>query len=117
VEDVPVAYLFLAGAIVAEVIATSFLRLVTGDRQVPWAYAVVVVGYVASFVLLAQALNRGMPVGVAYAIWSAVGIVLIALIGRIAFAERLSAVQLIGIALIVVGVGLVEIGGSAEARA
>ena len=111
------AYLFLAGAIVAEVIATSFLRLVTADRQAPWAYPVVVVGYIASFVLLAHALNRGMPVGVAYAVWSAVGIVLIALIGRIAFAERLSLVQVLGIALIVVGVGLVEIGGLAAGRA
>jgi small multidrug resistance pump len=104
-------YLFLALAIVAEVIATTFLKLTSGERQIWWAYPVVVVGYVLSFFLLAQTLSRGVPLGIAYAIWAGVGVVLVAIISWLAFRETLSWMQLVGMALVIGGVTLLELGG------
>ena len=72
-------WLILALAIVAEVIATSFLRASDGfTRPVP--SAVVVAGYIIAIYLLSISL-RQIPVGIAYAVWSGVGVLLIALIG------------------------------------
>ncbi len=69
-------------------------------------------GYVASFAALSQSLSRGIPLGVAYAIWSAVGVALIVLISWIFFSEPLSWVQVIGMLLVIAGVGLLELGGN-----
>jgi small multidrug resistance pump len=104
-------YLFLALAIVTEVIATTFLKFTSGENARWWAYLVVAVGYIASFVALAQALARGVPLGIGYAIWAAVGVALIALISWVFFRESLTWVQVIGIALVIAGVGLLELGG------
>ncbi|MDC0675057.1 DMT family transporter [Nannocystis radixulma] len=104
-------YLFLAGAIVCEVIATAFLRYTSGERAVWWAYPIVVGGYVLAFVALSLALGRGLPLGLAYAIWAGVGVVLVAIVSRVAFAERLTPAQLLGVALVVGGVVLLELGG------
>lgn len=106
------AHLFLVVAIVCEVIATTFLRFTSGERAAWWAYPIVVSGYVLAFVALAQALGRGLPLGLAYAIWAGVGVVLVALVSRIAFAETLTATQLLGVALVVGGVVLLELGGA-----
>lgn len=95
-------YLLLIVAIVAEVIATSALKLSEGFTR-PWPSLVVVLGYGAAFYFLARTLES-IPVGVAYAIWSGVGVVLIALIGWVAFGQRLDAAALTGMALIVAGV-------------
>jgi len=73
----------------------------------------VVVGYVVSFVLLAQCL-RSMAVGTAYAIWSAVGTALIVAIGTIFFGESLGPLKLIGIVLVIVGVVLLNVGDTAH---
>lgn len=105
------AYLFLAGAIVAEVIATSFLKLTSGERAVWWAYPVVIVGYVLAFAALAQALGQGIQLGIAYAIWAGVGVVLVALVSWLVFGESLSLLQVAGIVLVVGGVALLELGG------
>lgn len=104
-------YIFLAVAIVTEVIATTFLKFTSGDNPRWWAYVIVVVGYLASFAALSQSLTRGVPLGVAYAIWSAVGVVLIVLISWLFFHESLTWVQLVGIMLVIGGVGLLELGG------
>jgi small multidrug resistance pump len=104
-------YLFLAGAIVCEVIATTFLRYASGERAVWWAYPIVVGGYVLAFAALSLALARGLPLGLAYAIWAGVGVVLVAIVSRVAFAERLTPAQLLGVALVVGGVVLLELGG------
>jgi small multidrug resistance pump len=104
-------YLFLALAIVTEVIATTFLKFTSGENARWWAYLVVAVGYIASFVALAQALARGVPLGIGYAIWAAVGVALIALISWVFFRESLTWVQVIGIVLVIAGVGLLELGG------
>ena len=99
-------YLYLAIAIVAEVIGTSALKATEGfSRLAP--SAVVVVSYGVSFYFLALALKT-IPVGVAYAIWSGVGIGLITLIGWIVFKQALDAAALAGIALIVAGVVVIQ---------
>ncbi|WP_294765918.1 multidrug efflux SMR transporter [uncultured Rhodoferax sp.] len=99
--------LWLAAAILCEVIATSALKASDGLQH--WRPAVlVVVGYVCAFYALAQAL-RTIPVGVAYAIWSGVGIVMVSLIGFWLFKQRLSVGELSGIALIGAGVLVLQL--------
>ncbi len=107
-------YLFLALAIVGEVIATTFLKLTSGEKSVWWAYPIVVVGYLFAFVMLSQTLSRGVPLGIAYAIWAGVGVLLVALISWLAFGELLTWQQLLGMALVVGGVVLLELGGRHE---
>lgn len=107
-------YLFLALAIVGEVIATTFLKFTSGERAVWWAYPIVVVGYIFAFTMLSQTLSRGIPLGIAYAIWAGVGVVLVALISWLVFGETLTWQQLTGMALVVGGVVLLELGGKHE---
>lgn len=104
-------YLFLALAIIGEVIATTFLKLTSGDRTAWWAYPIVAGGYVFAFTMLAQTLSRGVPLGIAYAIWAGIGVVAVAIISWVAFHETLSWQQLVGMGLVVVGVVLLEAGG------
>jgi len=95
-------WLYLAIAIVAELIATSSLKASDGfTRLLP--SAITIVGYLVSFYFLSQTL-REIPVGIAYAIWSGVGIVLISIIGLVFFKQHLDLPALIGIGLIVAGV-------------
>ena len=96
-------------AIVLEVSATLSLRAVsTGGSW--WWLCVVAVGYGGSFWLLGVVLTRGMPVGVAYGIWSAIGVVLTALAAAALFAEALSPLSLTGLGVIIAGVLLAELG-------
>lgn len=104
-------YLFLAGAIVAEVIATTALKFATGDGSKVVPYTIVVLGYVGAFVLLSLSLTNGVPLGVAYAIWAGIGVVLVVIISWLLFGESLSLLQIAGIVLVVGGVGLLELGG------
>jgi multidrug transporter EmrE-like cation transporter len=89
-------------AIVAEVIATSALKASEGLTR-PLPILVLAVGYGLAFWLLSLTL-RSIPVGVAYAIWSGVGTVLIAVAGWLVFGQRLDAWAVTGMALIVTGV-------------
>jgi small multidrug resistance pump len=99
--------LFLTIAIVGEVIATSFLRASQGFTQlVPTA--VVVVGYGITFYFFSLALQT-IPVGVAYAIWSGVGIVLVSIIAFIVYKQMLDAPALIGMGLILAGVLVINL--------
>lgn len=101
------AWLYLAIAIVSEVIATSALKASDGfSRLAP--SLVVVAGYAIAFWCLSLTL-RTIPVGVAYAIWSGVGIALIALIGWVLFGQSLDAAALVGLALIVAGVVVLQL--------
>ncbi|NHC12317.1 DMT family transporter [Motilibacter deserti] len=102
------AYAFLALAILSEVAGTVSLRMATRGSG-SW-YAAVAVGYAVAFVMLALALDRGMGIGVAYGIWSASGVALTALLGRVLFAEAVSRTMACGIVLIIAGVLLVELG-------
>lgn len=106
-------WLFLLGAIVAEVIATSALKQVEGlSRPLPLAFTVV--GYAIAFSLMSLSLKT-IPIGVAYAVWSGVGIVAISTIGLVAFDQRLDAPALAGIALIVSGVAVIQLFSKSQA--
>ena len=105
------AWLFLSIAIVSEVGATLGLRAAEGFSRLGWS-VLVVAGYVVAFWSLAQSLQRGMSLGVAYGIWSGVGVATIALLGKVVFDESLSPVTILGLALIIVGVAVVELGGT-----
>jgi small multidrug resistance pump len=101
------AYLSLAIAIVAEVVATTALRASTGFTVlVPSAIAIV--GYVVAFYFLSLTLKT-MPVGIAYALWSGVGIVLISFAGWLIYKQVLDAPALIGMALIGAGVIVINL--------
>jgi small multidrug resistance pump len=104
-------WLALAGAIIIEVVATLSLRASDGFRKKAWIVPVIV-GYLASFYLLWVSLSLGMPVGVAYGVWTACGVALVALIARFLFREPLTWVMGLGIALIVAGVLTIEMTGA-----
>ncbi len=95
-------WLFLAVAIAAEIVATSALKASDGFSRL-WPSLLTVAGYVVSFYFLSLTL-RELPVGIAYAIWSGVGIVVISLIGVLLFQQTLDLAAILGIVLIVVGV-------------
>jgi small multidrug resistance pump len=95
-------YLWLAGAILSEVIATSSLKASEGFTRVLPSVAVVI-GYGVAFYCLSQTLKT-IPVGVAYAIWSGLGTVLIALVGLVFYKQRLDAAAMAGMGLIIAGV-------------
>jgi multidrug transporter EmrE-like cation transporter len=98
---------FLAIAIVGEVVATSFLRASNGFTEL-WPTLVVVVGYAITFYFFSLALQT-IPVGIGYAIWSGTGIVLIALIAYIAHGQTLDLPALIGMAMILGGVLVINL--------
>jgi small multidrug resistance pump len=95
-------WLFLSMAIISEVAATSALRSSNGFTQL-WPSIVVAVGYGAAFFFLSLTL-RTMPVGIAYAIWSGAGIVLITLIAWLTLGQRLDLPAILGLGLIIAGV-------------
>jgi small multidrug resistance pump len=100
-------YFYLAVAIVAEVIATSFLKSTEGfTRLLP--SVVVVLGYVAAFYFLSLTL-RTMSVGIVYAIWCGAGIILVALIAWLIFGQKLDLPAVLGMALIIAGVAVINI--------
>ncbi|MGN5236517.1 DMT family transporter [Rhodococcus sp. SJ-3] len=104
------AWIFLIGAILTEVCATLCLRVAALGN--PRWYGAVGVGYVAAFTLLSAALAEGLALGIAYGIWTAIGIALTTLAGRILFQDKLSPIMGVGIGLIIAGVLLVELGAA-----
>ena len=109
--SVRVAYLFLTGAICSEICATLSLRAADGFSK-PIYIPVIVLGYGVAFALLSFALQHGMSIAIAYALWSAAGIAAVAVLSMPLFGDRLSVVQVGGIALIIVGVMVLELGTS-----
>jgi len=105
-------WLQLGLAILFETVATSALKASAGFTQLG-ASLLCVIGYGISFYLLSQAL-KVVPVGVAYAIWSGAGVVLISAVGVVLFKQRLDAAALIGIALIVAGVVVLNLFSSSS---
>lgn len=100
-------WLFLAAAIVSEVIATSALKSTYGfTRLLP--SIVVVVGYGASFYLLSVSL-KSIPVGIAYSIWAGIGIALVTLIAWLVYGQKIDGWGFVGIGLIVSGVGVLNL--------
>ena len=100
-------YLYLSIAIVAEVIATSALRASDGFT-VLWPSVIVIIGYVVAFYFLSLTLKT-MPVGIAYAIWSGVGIVLISAVGWLLYKQVLDLPAILGMVLIGAGVIVINV--------
>lgn len=107
-------WLFLSVAIVSEVVATSALKASNGFTQL-WPSLVVIAGYAIAFFFLSLTL-RTMPVGVAYAIWSGVGIVLVTLIAWFVFKQSLDIPAIIGLTLIVAGVVVLQVFSKSSAH-
>ncbi len=101
------AYIYLAVAIVAEVIATSALKGSDGFTKL-LPSVIVVIGYGLSFYLLTLVL-RSIPIGVTYAVWSGVGIVLISVVGLFLYKETPDLAAIVGMAMIVSGVGVIHL--------
>lgn len=114
VQRPTMSYLYLAIAIVAEVIGTSALKAAHGFTR-PLPSLVVVAGYGVAFYFLSLALTT-IPVGVAYAIWSGVGVVLIALVGWVVFRQSLDMPALLGIGLILAGVMVIQLFSTSVSR-
>jgi len=100
-------WVYLGMAILAEVIATSALKASDGFSRF-WPAAITVAGYAVAFYFLALTL-RTLPVGIAYATWSGVGITLISLVGVFFFKQPLDAPALLGMALIIAGVVIMNV--------
>jgi small multidrug resistance pump len=100
-------YLPLLTAIVLEVIATSALQA-SQQFTCPWPTLLMAMGYLGAFFFLSLAL-RGIPVGIDYAIWSGLGIVLISAVGWVGFGQKLDLSAVIGLGLILAGVLVVNI--------
>jgi small multidrug resistance pump len=123
-----VSWVVLALAILCEVGATLSLRMAstprlgtgtgtetstdtsTGTSPSRWWYAAVVVGYLAAFVLFSVVLRMGVGLGISYGIWTAAGVALTAVAGRVFFAEAFTRTMVAGTALIMIGVLLIELG-------
>lgn len=102
-------WLLLAGAIVLEVFATTALKLSDGFTRLGWA-AAMAGAYLGSFGFLTLAIKR-LDVGTAYAIWAGVGTGLVAIVGLVVFGEQFSWLKVSGIALVVIGVIAINLGG------
>ncbi len=100
-------YLYLAIAIVMEVIATSSMKALDGFNK-PLPLILVVVGYSVSLFLLSLVVKT-VPVGVAYAIWSGLGIVLVSIVALVIYQQKLDLPAIIGMALIVAGVVFIQL--------
>lgn len=101
------AYFYLFVAIVAEVLGTSALKASQQFTRF-WPSVLVVVGYAVAFYMLTLVL-RTLPVGIAYAFWAGLGIVLVALIGVVVFGERLDLPAMLGLAMIIGGVVVIQV--------
>ena len=98
-------YLYLSIAIIFEVVATSALKTSENFTNLGPSL-VVVVGYAVAFYCLSAVLKT-IPVGIAYAIWSGMGIVLITVVGRVLFNQHIDSAALLGMVLIVTGVVII----------
>lgn len=101
------AWLLLAGAIAAEVVATSSLKLAAGFTR-PLPSLVVVAGYVLAFWLLSQVVQR-LDLGVVYAIWCGVGMAVVAVVGVLLYGEGMPPLKLAGIVAIIIGTVLLSL--------
>lgn len=94
----------------AEVLATSALKASDGFTQIKPSI-VVVVGYAVAFYFLSLTLKT-IPVGIAYAVWSGLGVVLVSIVGWFYFGQKMDPAAIVGIALIVCGVGVLNLASS-----
>lgn len=106
-------WLFLAGAILAEVTGTLSMK---GALEQPALYVLMALGYASAFVFLSLTLRSGMPLGIAYGIWGAAGVALTAAASAGFFGEPITPIMSVGIVCIMVGVVLVEVGHRGEEK-
>lgn len=100
-------YFYLAIAITAEVVATTALKAVDGLQR-PLPLLLVVAGYLTAFWMLSLVM-RSIPVGIAYAIWAGLGIVLVSLAALFLYGQRLDLPAVLGMVLIVGGVLVIQL--------
>ncbi len=103
----PVHYLYLFIAVIAETIGTTALQASAQFSRF-WPSVIVVIAYALSFYLMAVTLKY-MPVGIVYAIWSGLGIVSIALIAFIVFGQRLDLPAILGLSMIIGGIVVIHV--------
>lgn len=108
-----ITWLLLLAATLSEVGGSLALK---GALERPVLYVVVVLGYASSFALLGVVLRRGLPLGVAYGIWAALGVALTALLSAVLFGEALTPVMGVGMGMVIVGVLVVELGSHLSGR-
>ncbi len=104
------AYVFLLVAISSEVLATSMLKFTDGFTRL-WPTVGCLTGYAISFAALSVVV-KDLPVGVVYAIWSALGTAAIVAIGAVFLGEPLTTIKVVGVSLIIAGVVTVNLGGA-----
>jgi small multidrug resistance pump len=104
------AYVFLLLAISSDVTASSLLKSTVGFTRV-WPTAAVLTGYVLSLVFLSLAV-KSIPIGVAYAMWSGLGTAAVVTIGIVLLGEGVSVTKIAGVALVIGGVVLLNLGGA-----
>lgn len=107
-------YLYLAIAVAFETIGTSAMQASQQFTRL-WPSGLVVVGYAISFYFMALTL-RFMPVGIVYALWSGLGIILIALIGYAVFGQKLDLPAIAGLGLIIAGIVVIQLFSNATAH-
>ncbi len=107
-------YLYLAIAVAFETIGTSAMQASHQFTRL-WPSVLVVVGYAISFYFMALTL-RYMPVGIVYALWSGLGIILIALIGYSIFGQKLDLPAIAGLGLIIAGIVVIQLFSNATAH-
>jgi len=107
-------WVYLVVAVAGEVIATSALKSSAGFTKLGPS-AIVVAGYGVAFYFLSLTLDV-IPVGISYALWSGIGIVLISLIGWILFGQRLDLPAMVGIGLIVAGVAVINLSSESSSH-
>ncbi|ARZ70709.1 multidrug efflux SMR transporter [Streptomyces sp. HU2014] len=105
-------YVTLAGAILAEILATTSMKFSEGFSKL-WPSLGTAVGYLIAFALLAQTLKT-MSVGTAYAIWSGAGTAVVAAIGMVFLGEAVTAARLGGVLLVIAGVVVLNLGGASH---
>ncbi|MEK1941626.1 MAG: multidrug efflux SMR transporter [Pseudomonas sp.] len=100
-------YLFLGIAIASEVIATTSMKAIDGFNK-PLPLVLVIVGYAISFWMLTLVV-RSIPVGVAYAVWAGLGIVLVSIAATFIYDQKLDLPAMLGMAMIVAGVVVIQL--------
>jgi small multidrug resistance pump len=100
-------YLFLLVAVVMETVGTTALQASNQFTRL-WPTLLAIVAYAGSFYFLGMTL-KFMPVGIVYALWSGLGIVLIAIIGFIGFGQRLDAAAIAGLIMIIAGIIVIQV--------
>lgn len=104
------AWAFLLLAIVFEVSGTLSLRMLAVQGR-GWLVPIIA-GYAIAFTSLSMSLSHGMPLGVAYGMWVAIGVALVAILGRVLFKDPFTTRMAAGVVLVMAGVLLIEIGAT-----